>query len=265
MKLPNAPLTEVIFELRWALEGDPKSPVQFRHDPLYPLTSSNFTEKAKLQGFGFRKEMEGGPAGPFGHNIHHRFCKSEDKLFPLWQIGPGIFACNESTDYEWGDFKSSLKNGLEALLSSYPKIESFPMRPVHLELRYIDGFSSDLIGHSDLLKFLGNDVNFDLKVNDFMRSKPFSGQTRGHIEVIRDVRGEKDTVFAVNIATASQAKPAIIQMTSKVMQRSDFIELGKNNRAFVANVLKWAERAHELTHEFFQSFVTEPLMSKFEE
>lgn len=265
MKLPSAPLSEVVFELRWALEGAADTPIQFQQDPLYPQLASDFTAKAKSQGFIVRKELQSGPAGPLGHNVHYRFCKSEEKLFPLWQIGPGLFACNESTDYEWSDFKSSLKNGLQALLSSYPKVKSFPMRPIHLELRYIDGFSSDLLGHNDLIEFLGKDVNFSLEVNDFMKSKPFSGETKGHIELIREVKGKKDTVFAVNIATASQAKPAIIQMTSKVLKKSDFIDLGDNNRTFVANVLRWAEDAHELTHDFFQSFVSKPLMSKFKE
>lgn len=265
MKLPKAPLIEVIFELHWALEGGNDTPIQFQQDPLFPLTASEFTEKAMSHGFTYRKQLQSGPTGPLGHTVQYRYGKGENKPFPLWQIGPGIFACNASTDYEWVSFKSILRNGLQALLSSYPRIKSHPMRPVHLELRYIDGFSSDLVGHTDLIKFLGKDVNLDLKVNDFLRSKPFSGPTLGHMEIIRDVRREEDTVFSVTIATASQATPATILVTSKVLKTSDSMDLGDNNRTVVARVLKWAEGAHELTHEFFQSFVSESLMAKFEE
>lgn len=263
MKLPNAPLAEVIFELHWALDGADDIPIQFQQDPLYPLLVPEFTEAAISHGFIFRKDMHSGPTSPLGQSVQYRYSKSEDRLFPLWQIGPGIFACNESTDYEWGEFRSNLKGGLQALLSSYPRTKSYPMRPTHLELRYLDGFSSDLLGHTDLIKFLGKDVNFNLEVNDFMRSKPFSGQTKGHIEIIRDVRGEKDTVFSVYVATASQVKPATIRMTSKVLKRSDSINLGDNSRTFVAEVLKWVDNAHDLTHEFFRSFVSPSLMSNF--
>ena len=116
MKLPNAPLLEVIFELRWALEGAENLPVQLRQDPAYPLLAYEFTEKAKLHGFVHRREIEGFPTGPLGHKVHYRYNENENAPFPIWQIGPGVFAYNESTEYEWKSYRVALRRALRSFL-----------------------------------------------------------------------------------------------------------------------------------------------------
>ena len=265
MKLPYAPLIEVVFELRWALEGSKGLPIQLQHDPAYPLLAYEFTEKAKPHGFNVRREMKASPTGPLGHSIQYRFYKDDESPFPIWQIGPGIFAYNESANYEWESFKSSLRKAAQALLSSYPKTKALQIRPVYMELRYIDTYTSELLGHTDLAKFLDNDVNLMLKPNDFLNLDHFAGHFEGRVEIVRRLSRDKESVFRLEIGTGeADSKPAII-VISKVVKKSHDMKLGNNSRSIVSNMIHWADEAHELTHEFFQNFVGEALMKKFSE
>ncbi len=265
MKLPNAPLLEVIFELRWALEGGEDVPVQLRHDPAYPLLAYEFTENAKPHGFTVRRERPGGPAGPLGHSIHYRYHQGDNTPFPMWQIGPGIFAYNESTDYEWSSYKASLRTALRALLASYPKSKALKMQPVHLELRYLNSFDSELLGHVDLAKFLSNDVKIKMKPNNFLKSNALSGPFNGRLEINRQLKRDKKSSFNLEIGTGkAKEKPGVL-VISKVVKMSDDLDIGSNSRSMVSNVIRWADAAHELTHEFFQDFVGDELMKNFRE
>ena len=103
--LPNAPLTEVVFEMRWALEDRGKGVSTSSSDPGYPLLVDNFSVAAKKYGLNFelRMDREGIMAA---HSIGYRYRKGKEQLFPIWQIGPGIFASNDSTTYEWESYKN---------------------------------------------------------------------------------------------------------------------------------------------------------------
>jgi uncharacterized protein (TIGR04255 family) len=209
--------------------------------------------------------MAQSPTGPLGHSIQYRFYKDDESPFPLWQIGPGVFAYNESTDYEWASFKSSLRKAVQVLLSSYPKTKASQIRPVHMELRYIDTYTSDLLGHTDLAKFLDNDVNLMLKPNEFFNLDHFAGHFDGKVEIVRRLRRDKESVFRLEIGTGEANKRPAIIATSKVVKQSHDMKLGNNSRSIVSNLIRWADEAHELTHEFFWSFVGEALMKKFSE
>ena len=265
MKLPNAPLLEVVFELRWALEGPADIAVQLRHDPAYPLLAFEFTEKAKAQGFIVRREIAPSPPGPLGHSVHYRFFQDENSPFPIWQIGPGIFAYNESTSYEWSEYKKSLRTALQALLASYPKSKALKMRPVYLELRYIDSFGPELLGHADLSRFLSNDTNFVIKPNDFLKSSVFTDPIEGRMILSRRLKRDKQSSFRIEVGTGQANKRPAVLVVSKVIKESEDINLGSNSRSIIANVTRWADAAHELTHKFFWDFVSDALMKTFKE
>ncbi len=263
MKLPNAPLVEVVFEMRWALQGPENVSVHLRSDPVYSLLASEFAENAKTHGFQVQKQTDSSPLGPLGHSVDKRFYRDEDSPFPVWQIGPGIFACNESTEYEWDGFKHNIENGLTTLLKSYPKSKIYPIEPVHLELRYIDSFGEDLLGHSDFVKFLRNDVNIKLNVNDFLKSNVLEDQFDGNIEIMKKVKGDEDTQFGVQISTAIVKGVRTIRLVNKVFKSSERLNLGKTNAKIIKSALEWADAAHGLTHAFFDDFVPAKLMDKF--
>src|SRR6516165_9337395 len=89
-RLPNAPLAEVVFEMRWRLQGNPP----FVSDPgILPLTSS-FTRRAEKIGFPAVKDLAR-PEEIIGHSVSRRFYPAPDASFPILQIGPGVFASNQ--------------------------------------------------------------------------------------------------------------------------------------------------------------------------
>jgi len=51
-----------------------------------------------------------------GWQIFSRFYRAEDQNFPILQIGPGIFAANQSSEYDWESFRKLTREGVEILL-----------------------------------------------------------------------------------------------------------------------------------------------------
>ena len=56
-RLPNAPLSEVVFEMHWALEGAGERPTHLQWDPGYPALADAFTDEAKKAGFGVVRDL----------------------------------------------------------------------------------------------------------------------------------------------------------------------------------------------------------------
>ncbi len=263
MKLPNSPLVEVVFELRWALRGEDDLPPPFRADPGFELLAESFTETATGQGFLVRKDMSPTGIGALGHSVKYRYSRSADEPFPLWQIGPGIFACNQATEYEWKEFRELVSNGVRALFSSYPKSKTIAIHPVYLELRYIDAFNEKLVGHYDLIRFLSGNTSLSLELSGFLNSERFNRETTGLLRVLRTLRDDQNTQFQLEVGTGESNQKRSLIATSKVVKRGDPIELGAHIRTKIKNIVQWIDIAHEVTSPFFKDFVNDDLMGKF--
>src|SRR2546425_5315525 len=84
-QLPNAPLSEVVFELRWKLEGPDSLPIPLRNDPGYHVVADRFAAAASKYGFGYAKRLSADPqVVPYSINL--RFYERQDQPFPLWQV-----------------------------------------------------------------------------------------------------------------------------------------------------------------------------------
>ena len=184
-RLPKAPLAEVVFELRWKLQGPPDSPPVLKADPgLLPLLD-NFTNRMKKAGFGFSREMSP-PLQTGGYGVARRFYKSSDSPFPIMQVGPGIFATNESSLYEWSAFKAQINVGLGAILDSYPKLGFYKLEPSYVELRYIDVFDGSLLGKATLFDFAERGTSLKFQLPKILTDgKRFVGDADGRFALIR--------------------------------------------------------------------------------
>src|SRR6266480_3745454 len=95
-KLPKAPLVEVVFELRWHLQGAGEKQATILHsDPgIIPLLEA-FTSSMKRAKFGFVRDMSSPlQTGPYG--VVRRYFRNSETPYPILQIGVGIFAANAS-------------------------------------------------------------------------------------------------------------------------------------------------------------------------
>jgi uncharacterized protein (TIGR04255 family) len=159
----GAPLAEVVFEIRWKIQGPPDAPPAVKVDPgLLPLLE-NLTAKLKKIGFGVSKDMSP-PWQTGGYGVARRFFKSADSAFPIMQVGPGIFATNESSLYEWKAFKLQVIVGVRALLDSYPKLGLFQLDPNFLELRYVDVFDKSLLGKAAIFDFINRGTSMKIEL-----------------------------------------------------------------------------------------------------
>ncbi len=263
-KLPSAPLAEVVFELRWALQGDPNLPVQLHSDPGYHVFADVFARKVMSDGFPFQREKPGtDPHMVIGSIIRAQFMEAEDNPFPMFQIGPGVFASNDATDYDWTKFKKRTLRGVAHLLGSYPKMSNFSFRPVHLELRYTNSFDPDLIGHRDILKFVNNNTSISIDVPNLVIGSKCESVKDGNITLEFPLRNLKDSVFAFQIVTGSIAGNATILLISRVVSKSQELRIGQSARFSSRAIDRWLEDAHSITSPFFRSIIDRKLMSKF--
>ena len=263
--LPNAPLVEVVFELRWDLLGS--GPVEpLRTDPGYPILCDQFSRAVKKLGFRHTKDMQLQGLG-FGHSIDRRFYLSEKQAFPLVQIGHGIFATNESSGYKWTKYKAACLKHLKLLIDSYPQMTSFSMSPSLLELRYIDVFPavSDKGKKRDIFSFLEVDTNLGISRPSLVEGlEPITSLGGGRIIAQYRVKKARATTFVLDFGSAKTENKDTIRMESKVRSVGKDVPNLKSKPRFIESVGEWLERAHSITSPFFQQLIKPELFKKFQ-
>jgi len=97
-KLPNAPLIEVIFELRWEIkQKSDLTKYQYLIGDLYSSIKGDFPIRESLA----PPEI---PTEILINNPAHRF-RSDKNQYPLVQVGPGLLTLNTTDEnYFWNDF-----------------------------------------------------------------------------------------------------------------------------------------------------------------
>jgi len=258
-QLPNAPLTEVVFEMRWRLEGAKSIPIPFKNDPGFYVMADRFAMAASQHGFRFARKLSADPqATP--HAISWRFYKQQEQPFPLWQIGPGILAVNESASYEWNSYKKLCLDAARTLIRCYPKMHKFRLEPFYLELRYLDSFSLDEKVNENLVGFLNNSTSLSLALPTFVPGR-LKDLANGQLILSSAVKGMGETLFVVIVGTGvSQGIKSVI-MESKVLTKLSETSIGRGQ--FVTELGRWLGNAHNITSPFFKEFIKEHLMKKF--
>jgi uncharacterized protein (TIGR04255 family) len=264
-QLPNAPLVEVVFELRWKVVGDESTPMPFRQDPGYLTCLDSFVPTMKDFGFPERKRSQ--PDGPFtvAHSVEYRFYHHPDKLFPVIQIGPGLFAVNQSSEYIWSDYKKLCLNALTRLMDSYPRLRTNPFLPIQLELKYIDALQPLSPGEGDLISFLSQSTNMCMSLPGTLKSAEFGPPNSGGINFSFPIRGKKDTNFRMLISTGVVSDVQSIILQSSVVSVVPSAGLGSTPSVISKRVAKWLEDAHSCTSPFFKAFVKSELLAKYRE
>ena len=261
-KLPNAPLVEVVFEMRWQLLGDDTAG-PFRPDPGYYGCVAALLERAKSIGFRQHKTIGGESFVP-GYSVGYRFYRSPDESFPLIQLGPGIFAVNESTHYTWPSFREQCLQALELLMSCYPKMAAFPFVPTQLELRYIDAFKANAPA-GDLVRFLNTSTHLGLQLPEFLTSDQFGPIEDTVINLSLPVKALKDTRFAIALTKGKVSDVDSFVMNSTVISKAPAGLLGRDGTFAKTVVRKWLDGMHDVSSPFFKSLIKDSLMTQFGE
>ncbi|MFN0038584.1 MAG: TIGR04255 family protein [Burkholderiales bacterium] len=264
--LPNAPLSEVIFEYRWPLTENVHLPEHFRGDPGYQVFADKFEGEVSALGFVHLEKVAKGPF-PQGYGVDRRFYKAKGQIFPLFQIGPGIFAANESSMYEWKTYRDFCLRGIKCMIESYPVMEKVKVRPRHLELRYIDTFEYESGKRNDFLAFLINQTTFKVEcdaTSNGLASLLGQNVSNGQVSLVFDTQLPQGGKFHVTVGTGEKDTVPVVRLQTKVVSSSEqpfYVE--KTPSEQTKYVRSWLDAAHEITSAFFKSFVRPELMQKF--
>ncbi|HIB49489.1 MAG TPA: TIGR04255 family protein [Flavobacteriaceae bacterium] len=149
-RLPNAPLVEVIFEMKWKISGRPDlETFQYLHGDLYNELKEKFKFRENLVPLDVPVEL-------MANNTVFRY-RREKKGYPLYQIGPGLLSVNVTDEkYDWVEFLAEINTVIDAFVAVYPDASKLEFTP---SLAYIDFFPLDTNKDSPM-DFLNKNFNF---------------------------------------------------------------------------------------------------------
>ena len=174
----NAPLIEIIAELRWLPIG-----VQTAPPGQVQITIGGADPDAFLLSFGRRPEVAAFtvaeklvPSGfpPVWQQVVWRF-RNPSSEGALLQVGPGIFTANALQPYKrWSEFRPTVAQGVKALLASRPPQEK-DQPLTGLTLRYINGFSPEIMGGLTPAAFMRDILGFSVDPPSALKSLDVGG------------------------------------------------------------------------------------------
>lgn len=246
-KLLNAPLQEVIFEVRWALDVSEETNQYL--DTGFELAAGSLRSKLKTAfPFHRRKVPYEIPSQLLNHVTVNQYWKKEN-TWPVIQHGPGIFTINDNDqNYEWEkSFLPLINEGLSSLIASYET----PLKFNSVGLRYVDSIKAKDFGfQGDWYEFLDKTLNININ-NSF----DYLGQiSEFHINQNFQQQDGSDL-----IVTASSGK------TKKALEPLLFwqIEMKKKGNTERDDVIEWLHTAHDITSKTFKKIVKSELYERF--
>jgi uncharacterized protein (TIGR04255 family) len=169
----NAPLAEIIVELRWPPGSStlslPRQPSVQQFPPLVLGSGQfeNFIHRfgGEVYNRGFERTeriIPGGLPVPAGQVVCRFKSSSPERANVLYQVGLGIFSANAVPPYRsWNNFVPVVEKGVEALINARDDAEkTLPFNTV--SLRYIDSFGPQLTGGRDAATFLSEVLKIEL-------------------------------------------------------------------------------------------------------
>ena len=242
-KLKNAPLQEVIFELKWELALDEQG---LPYDPGFDNALGVFAKEVEYK-FPIQKQLLP-PNSPINtsNTLTHQFWQNE-LVWPVIQIGRGILTVNDiEGNYEWAEnYRPIVELAVKSFVSSYKGKLSFN----HLSLHYIDAVdvSDDVTSSSEYIA-----GNFRTRIiNDY----PTPGR-HGGIDLSQWFNLDDGSLMGIQIQTAINNRSgsrAIVWAT----------EMRKTGSIQENEIIDWLDYAHShcssafkdmLNPEFYASF-----------
>lgn len=237
-KLPNAPLQEVIFEIRWDLNINLVSNREF--DEGFAIALGQFAALLKNDfPHVVRKVPDDFPTDLLNYSTIYQFW-SGAHLWPVLQLGPGIFTVNDTDKkYCWKDAFFPL---IEASTKKLFEVYNQNINLNFCSLSYIDAVklsNYQVTVKDNLLPFVNDSLKIEL-LNHF--------DTRGPMQNLNlnQTFGLKDgSALNINITTGSDKKthdPTLVWQTAMV----------KKGRFTRNEMIEWCTHAHQIISPLFK-------------
>lgn len=255
--LPNKPLVEAIFELRWALQKDQDSDLNI--DPGFQLLVGRYYERVR-QDYPFIQELPISkiPENMTAYTVRNRF-RADRNRWPVTQIGPGILTVNETEGYNWHSFQALLEHAVKALYESYPT-EIRKLTPTRVLLRYMNAIEIDGANPTpNIFNFLSELLHTRIEIEpklfkDSTNPPSPKGLNLNITFPLDNIRGTGTLVFALG---KKEDKPSLIW---EIAARSEETDTPQS----VPELHAWLEEAHGTIENWFFTLARGKLMEGFE-
>ena len=243
-KLPNAPLQEVIFELRWKLDYDPESQSQVDKEIQFAFSNFSALSVGKLKHRVILKPSFV-PDSLFVNRPLYQFWATENK-YPVFQLGPGVFTINETEkNYEWKYFRSLILEGIEWLIKSYSNKLQFSLA----ELRYINAIEATDDNQKDLSKFIADNLKIEI-INHVINAKLSDLQLHQRFKI--DNENNLSLLVTNGLKNINQSKAIILQTS-----------YNKTSNISLENLTAWIDVAHKTCSSLFKQMISKNLYEQF--
>lgn len=248
--LPNKPLVEAIFELRWAIDPAENG---LQRDPGWSLLPGLYFAKMKEE-YPFNNKLSAAdlPEELASYTVRHQFRKAKD-AWPLVQIGPGILTLNDTTGYTtWGDFRPRVEKAIQTLTEVYQG----ELRPIRAELWFINAIPYDVQKWtpSSFLRerlHISTTINADLKDGN---SDP-SALNLNFTIPLTSPSGNGLLAFATGVIGGEQCIVWHLKVTTESIGLPEL----KDNGALV----NWLDSAHSVIDQWFVQLAEGELLQQF--
>ncbi len=259
-KLKNAPLVEVVFEIKWGKTTQKGNDllIEFSQEEQ-SLMPGKFQIFAENEGFGLLEVIENQP--PIPHLVKYRYRKKPES-YPLYQLGNGVFTVNQidfdGYNYDWDVFKTDIERGVKLLEKSYPfNIDKFPL--MEIQLRYRDVILSQ--GNESLVDFVNNKLEIGnirlpekLIENNNIKTDLPMGSITLQVECVNPIG---QLVCQINPGIHKNQKSFVV----------DFIVVSKANafpQISYESIVDWCVNAHNHHRIIFSSIYNDLTMQSFD-
>jgi uncharacterized protein (TIGR04255 family) len=259
-KLKNAPLVEVVFEIKWGKTTQKGNDllIEFSQEEQ-SLMPGKFQIFAENKGFGLLEVIENQP--PIPHLVKYRY-REKPGSYPLYQLGNGVFTVNQidfdGYNYDWDIFKTDIERGVTLLEKSYPfNIKKFPL--MEIQLRYRDVVLSQ--ENESLVDFVNNKLEIGnialpekLIENENIKTDLPMGSVTLQVECVNPIG---QLVCQVNPGIHKNQKSFVV----------DFIVVSKANafpQISYESLVDWCVNAHNHHRIIFSSIYNDLTMQSFD-
>lgn len=189
--------------------------------------------------------------------MRHRF-RAGKGCWPLTQIGPGILSVNDTEGYRWSGFQPRVMGAVGAVFAAYP-VNIAPLKPIRLELRYIDAVPFEHTSQ-DALQFLRDRLHTGIVLD----SKVFDEGATGarpvgvNLTLVFPLSCPKGT-GTITLATGKRREEEAIIWNTIVRSEGDDVPQEP------AEIGAWLTAARDVVSRWFFGLARGPLMSEFDE
>lgn len=260
----NAPLIEVIAEMRWAMTPLASMPGNFI-DPYFDATSEEFIRLAKESGFGAVERLvpEPIPLELVAGQPIYRF-RQKSERWPLYQLGPGVFTANIIPKYSgWAAFRAVISEGLSLLEKSFPNPDKL-LRVEATDLRYVDAFTeAHGLEKENFSQFAEEHLGLKLVLRDGLLDT-FAASSESAVAVVEfrvSAKSPANTDLIIKASPGRKTENNGIDVPALIVELRAASKPPK--QAFARDkITDWMDEAHELLRNSFEHMSSEHLKEK---